>query len=78
MKNETISVSVLRSNLKKVLAQLKKGKSITITSRGKTIGIISPVPDKKVQARKYMDWIKKTAKIGDIVSPLSVKWEAEA
>jgi antitoxin (DNA-binding transcriptional repressor) of toxin-antitoxin stability system len=74
---EKVSVSNLRSSLKKTLTQLKKGKSIVITSRGKSIGIISPMVDERERARSYLQSISTTAKVRDIMSPLSVEWEAE-
>ena len=73
--SETISISALRSNLKRVLSQIRKGKSIVITSRGKSIGMITPISDEKENALAFMEKLRSTAKIGDVVSPISVEWK---
>lgn len=78
MTTETITVSALRSNLKRALSKIRKGKSIVITSRGKSIGLITPILDEKKEAIKYMEKLRQTAKVDDVISPITVDWDAES
>ena len=55
---KSISISELRANLMNTIEEIKKGKTIIITSHGK------------------LNALRKTIKIGDIVSPTGETWEA--
>lgn len=72
---ETVGVNTLRKNLSVFLKKVEKGESITITSRGHEIALLIP-PDNKIEkARKALAELRKTAFIGDVLTPVSEDWE---
>ena len=76
MNMKTISISDLRANLMETIRQVRKGKSILVTSHGKPVAQICPPVDEQEEARAIMKELRKTAIIGDIVSPTGETWEA--
>lgn len=73
---DSIAVSELRANLMSVLKEIERGSSINITSRGIVVAKLVPPDFSKENARKKLLEIGKSAKIGDIVSPIDTRWEA--
>lgn len=71
-----ISVSLLKNQLHRVLGRVETGEEVVITSRGKAIARIVPVQDKREQAQKQLQLLRKTCRLGDITSPIGVDWEA--
>ncbi|MEO6132032.1 MAG: type II toxin-antitoxin system prevent-host-death family antitoxin [Saprospiraceae bacterium] len=72
---KTISVSDLRANLMNAIDQVKNGKSITITSHGKPVAQMVPPADRRKEAIAKLKHLSKTAKIGDVISPIGESWE---
>jgi antitoxin (DNA-binding transcriptional repressor) of toxin-antitoxin stability system len=72
-----INVAVLRQNLPKYLAVAKNGGEIEVSSRGRLIARIVPSGDPQHEARTRLLAARKRCKVGDVVSPLGVKWSAE-
>ena len=73
---EKIAVSILRENLSVYLKKVQQGRSITITSRGRKMALLVPVPSKKNASAEILREIGKRAVIGDIMSPIDEDWEA--
>lgn len=73
---KTISISDLRANLLDMINEVKKGKSILVTSHGKAVAQLNPPIDKRKEAKAAIKELRKTAIIGDIVSPIGEIWEA--
>ncbi|MBK9983087.1 MAG: type II toxin-antitoxin system prevent-host-death family antitoxin [Saprospiraceae bacterium] len=76
MTTKTISVSDLRANLTSILELVKKGKTVIVTYHGKPIANIMPPSDRRAVAIAQLKALRKTAIIGDILSPLDEPWEA--
>jgi prevent-host-death family protein len=72
---EVVGVNVLRKNLTRVLERVKNGESITIVSRGDEVAQLVPPVDKIEKARKALAELRKTAYVGDVVSPIEGDWE---
>lgn len=72
-----VKVSELRQNLPAYLAEVRKGEEIEVTVHGKVIARIVPEEDRRAAARKFLKSLRKTAKIGDIMSPTGEVWDAE-
>lgn len=72
-----VKVTELRQNLPAYLAQVRKGEEIEVTVHGKVIARIVPEKDRRAAARKFVKSLRKTAVIGDIVSPGGERWDAE-
>jgi len=73
---ESVNVSKLRENMMRFLKKVQKGESITITSRGTEIAMIVPVKSKQEESRNVLKQLRKTAIIGDVVSPIEEEWKA--
>jgi len=76
-KRPTVNVAELRQNLPKYLAVAKRGGEVEVTSRGRLIARIVPSGDQQGEARSRLLAARKHCTIGDVVSPLPVKWSAE-
>jgi prevent-host-death family protein len=72
-----VKVSELRQNLPAYLAEVRKGEEIEVTVHGKVIARIVPEEDRSVAARKFLKSLRRTAKIGDLISPSGDVWRAE-
>ena len=67
---ESVGVSKLRENMALLLNKVRQGESITITSRGTEIAMLIPIKNKKKASRKTLKQLRKTAIVGDVVSPI--------
>jgi prevent-host-death family protein len=73
---DTIAVSDLRANLMKVLKKIEHGNEVDITSRGKVVAKLVPPDYVKEIAIEKLKALRKNAVLGDIISPINVKWKA--
>ena len=73
---ESIGVSKFRENMVLFLNKIKQGQKITITSRGTEIAMLIPIKDKKEASRNALKQLRKTAIVGDVVSPIQEEWKA--
>ncbi len=72
-----VNVTELRQNLPAYLAEVKKGREIEVTSRGRVIARIVAGGDPQQEARERLLAVRKHCTVGDVVSPTGAKWEAE-
>jgi prevent-host-death family protein len=75
-KMESVGVSKLRENMVFFLNKVQQGESVTITSRGTEIAMLIPIINKKEAARNALKQLRKTAIVGDVVSPIEEEWKA--
>ena len=73
---ESIGVSKLRENMVFFLNKVQQGESIAITSRGTEIAMLIPIKNKKEVSRNALKQLRKTAIVGDVVSPIEEEWKA--
>ena len=73
---ETIGVSKLRENLPAYIKKVQQGQTITITSHGNRIAMLAPVASETVTSRNALKKLRKTAYVGDVVSPIEEQWES--
>ncbi len=73
---ESIGVSKLRENMVLFLNKVQQGESIAITSRGTEIAMLIPIKNKKEVSRNALKQLRKTAIVGDVVSPIEEEWKA--
>ena len=74
---ESIGVSKLRENMVLFLNKVQQGECITITSRGTEIAMLIPIKKKKEVSRNALKQLRKTAVVGDVVSPIEEEWKAK-
>lgn len=72
-----VKITELRQNLPTYLARVKAGDTVEVTVRGRVIARIVPEEDRQAAARKRLRALRKTARIGDIMSPSGEVWDAE-
>ena len=73
---EKVAVSEFRANLLVFLKRVERGEGITLTSRGREVARIMPPENKREEARAALEELRKTAVVGDVVSPVEEEWEA--
>ena len=72
-----VSVTDLRNRLPEYLRRVSAGEEIHITSRGRVIASLVPARDARDQARATLAALRRTAAVGDVVSPTGETWKAE-
>lgn len=75
---ESIGVSQFRKKLPFFIEKVKNGAVITITSRGRQVARLVPVEDERAVARQALDRLAQTAEVGDVLSPITADWDAQA
>jgi len=73
----SINVTDLRNHLPEYMNRVKAGEEVTVTWRGRAIARIVPVLDESEEARVWLNKIRKTSWVGDVVSPSGEVWEAD-
>ncbi|MBA3463234.1 MAG: type II toxin-antitoxin system Phd/YefM family antitoxin [Deltaproteobacteria bacterium] len=74
---KTISAADFKAKCLELMDTVARtGASITVTKRGRPVAVLSPVRTPGASARGFMKG--KLHVLGDITSPIDVKWEADA
>lgn len=72
-----VNVTELRNHLPKYLASVMKGNELVVTSHGQAIARIVPAIDLYQEAKKQLAYLRKTCKVGDVVTPVEdILWDA--
>jgi prevent-host-death family protein len=71
-----VKVTEFRAHLQDYLSKVQAGETITVMSRGRPIARLVPATGSVQQARERLVELRKHARIGDIVSPIDVQWNA--
>ena len=72
-----VNITRLRQNLPGLIDQVRRGKELRITVRGKVVARIVPEHDEREAARAFLASLRGRSRIGDIVSPSDEWWSAE-
>ncbi|MDM8537515.1 hypothetical protein QUF70_12220 [Desulfobacterales bacterium HSG17] len=72
---ENITITDIPQKVSYVLTKIQAGEPISVTFKGKKIAKLVPPDYSKLTARKKLEQLRKTAFVGDIVSPLDEKWK---
>lgn len=69
-----VGIAEFKANCTRLIAEMERdGEAITVTKRGKVVGVLSPPPEKS----RLFGLLKGTGEIhGDIVGPVESDWEA--
>ena len=73
---QNINISDFRSHLAHYLKIAQRGESLSISSHGEVLAIISPPNQQKQQAKAALQTIAQHSVIDDILSPLNESWDA--
>ncbi len=71
-----VNVTELRNHLPEYLKRVKTGEEVAVTSHGKVIARLVPETDESLEARRRLEALRATSRVGDVVSPLDLDWEA--
>jgi prevent-host-death family protein len=72
-----VNITELRQNLPTFIEQVRKGKELRVTVRGRVVARIVPERDDREAARAFLASLRGQCRIGDIVSPSDDVWTAE-
>lgn len=72
----TINISDFRANLLMYLEKASMGENISVTTNGRLIATIIPPIQQKELAKKQLQELASTAKLGDLTSPTDESWDA--
>lgn len=72
-----VKVTDLRNHLPTFLAAVQGGEELRIVSRGKVIARLVPESDSVAAACERLAAMRGKVRVGDVVSPLDVSWDAE-
>ena len=74
-----VNVTDLRQHLPAYLKRVEAGEEIRITSHGRVVARIQPEQDTAEDARLWLESLRGSVILGDIVSPVeSIEWTADA
>jgi prevent-host-death family protein len=73
---KVIPISDFRANLLKYLNLANQGEEMIITSKGIELATLKAPKTKHEKAREQLKEMSKNIKLGDIVSPIDVQWDA--
>jgi prevent-host-death family protein len=75
--SSSVNVSQLRQKLPEYLKKVQEGQEVQVTVRGKVIARIVPEDARRERAKKKLAGLRKSAKIGDVTSPVKAKWTSD-
>jgi prevent-host-death family protein len=71
-----VAVSEFRGHLNKYLKAVQQGETLVLTSRNREIAQITAPADKRLSAQEKLNELRKTAKVGDVLSGTGESWKA--
>lgn len=72
----TVAMSEFRARMSYFMQKVQNGEILSITQRGTEIARLVPPDFAQLSALKLRDELRKTAIVGDILSPIDVEWDA--
>ncbi len=72
----TVAMSEFRARMSYFMKKVQNGEILSITQRGTEIARLVPPDFAQLSARKRLEEIRKTAIVGDVLSPIDVEWDA--
>lgn len=72
-----VKVSELRQYLPSFLKRVRQGEEYQITLHGKVIARLTPELEDSDRVKASLAELRKTAQLGDVISPLGESWDAE-
>lgn len=71
-----VNVSELRSHLQDYVARAEAGEEILVTRRGHVVARLSAARNASADAKTRLAALRGRARVGDVVSPLEMPWDA--
>jgi prevent-host-death family protein len=73
---ECISINELQSDMAEIFRKVEAGEVIMIISQGREVAKLVPPDNEMEKARRMLEELRKTAVVGDVLSPVAEEWEA--
>ncbi len=73
----SVGISTFRQNMFQYMKSIERGKSIQLVSHGREVAIVIPPANRFKLAREKLKELRKTAKVGDVISPVEENWAVE-
>ena len=73
---EDVELSTLKQKLPAYLKEVEKGRALRVTSRGKVVARLLPPEDTVHAARARLKVLRKSAQVGDVITPTGERWGA--
>jgi prevent-host-death family protein len=71
----SVAISEFRANMSAILQQVRNGEIISLTQRGTEIARLVPPDFVQIATQQRLEELRKTAVIGDVLSPIDEEWE---
>jgi len=71
----SVAISEFRANMSAILQQVRNGEIISLTQRGTEIARLVPPDFVQLATQQRLEELRKTAVIGDVLSPIDEEWE---
>jgi prevent-host-death family protein len=71
-----VNVSELRNRLPEYLARAEAGEDVLVTRRGRVVARLSAARDDRTGAKERLAALRGKARVGDVLSPVDVSWDA--
>ena len=72
-----VNVTDLREHLPEYLKRASRGESVQVTVRGKVVAQLVAAPAAVEEALAKRDRWRKQVRLGDVITPLDLKWTAD-
>lgn len=75
---ESVGIHEFQSNMTEILREIEAGKVIMLISQGREVAKLVPPDNETEKARKRLRELRRTAVVGDVLSPVTgtEEWEA--
>lgn len=73
---QEVNVSELRHRLRQYLARAEAGEEILVTRHGRVVARLTAPRDVRAAARDRLAALRASARVGDVVSPIELGWDA--
>ena len=74
---DEVNVTEFRTNLSAYLARVQRGEEIRLIRRGRIVAVLTAPGDQSEDARRKLRQLQKTARVGEVDTPLNIKWDAD-
>ena len=71
-----VNISELRNHLPRYVERAEAGEDVLVTRRGRVVARLTAAEDSREAAKQQLAKLRGKARVGDVVSPVGVPWQA--
>jgi prevent-host-death family protein len=72
-----VKITDLRQNLPSWIARARAGERIGVSVHGEIVAELVPAVDRKAEAKRALATLRKTAVLGDLITPVDAEWTSD-